>query len=111
MANLLLFVPAGFFATLATRRPVRIALAGIAIPFLIETYQAISGVRVASAADWLHNSTGALIGVVAASVLLPLTRRSRDRARSHREAPRIGALPHRELSLIMAGTAVVTITS
>jgi glycopeptide antibiotics resistance protein len=75
MANLLLFVPAGFFATLATRRPVRVAIAGIAIPFLIETWQAISGVRVASAADWLHNCGGALIGVVAASVLLPLTRR------------------------------------
>jgi glycopeptide antibiotics resistance protein len=75
VANLLLFIPAGFFATLATRHPVRIALAGIAIPFLIETYQTISGVRVGSAADWLHNCGGTLIGVVAACVLLPLTRR------------------------------------
>jgi glycopeptide antibiotics resistance protein len=84
VANLLLFIPAGFFATLATRHPVRIALAGIAIPFLIETYQTISGVRVGSATDWLHNCGGTLIGVVAACVLLPLTRRP------WRETPMIG---------------------
>jgi glycopeptide antibiotics resistance protein len=89
MANLILFVPAGFFATLATRRPLRIALAGIAIPFLIETWQAISGVRVGSAADWLHNCGGTLIGVVAATVFLPLGRRPR------REAPPVGERPDR----------------
>jgi glycopeptide antibiotics resistance protein len=87
LANLLLFVPAGFFATLATRRPLRIALAGIAVPFLIEMWQAISGLRVASAADWLHNCAGALIGVVAATVLLPLIRRPRREAPPAAERP------------------------
>lgn len=76
LANMLLFVPFGLFTTLATRAPVRTALAGVAVPFLIEAWQAVTGARVASAADWLHNSTGALIGVGAALVLLPLAGRS-----------------------------------
>src|SRR3712207_6809738 len=69
VANLLLFVPAGFFLTLASRAPVRVALAGIAGPFLIEGWQAVADAgRVASAGDWLHNSGGAVAGVIAAAV-------------------------------------------
>jgi glycopeptide antibiotics resistance protein len=78
LANLLLFVPAGFFATLASRAPVRVALAAIGVPFLIEAWQAvIDAGRVASAGDWLHNAGGALAGLVAAAVLLPFTRNYR----------------------------------
>ena len=81
LANLALFVPAGFFATLASRAPVRVTLAAIGLPFLIEAWQAvIDAGRVASAGDWLHNTGGAAAGMVAAAVLLPLTRNYRRAA-------------------------------
>jgi glycopeptide antibiotics resistance protein len=81
LANMLLFVPAGFFATLASRAPVRVTLVGIGLPFLIEAWQAaVDAGRVASAGDWLHNAGGALVGMVAAAILLPLTRNYRKAA-------------------------------
>jgi glycopeptide antibiotics resistance protein len=95
VANLLLYVPAGFFATLATRRPVRIALAGVSTPFLIESWQAVSGSRIAAASDWLHNSAGALLGVLVAAVLLPLTRSYRRRAKGRAERYEYAGSPGR----------------
>jgi hypothetical protein len=77
-ANLALFVPAAFFLTLASRAPIRTALLGIAGPFLIEGWQAVADAgRVASAGDWLYNSGGAVAGVLAATLILPFTRRRR----------------------------------
>ncbi|WP_199509887.1 VanZ family protein [Nucisporomicrobium flavum] len=73
-ANLLLFVPLGFFGALATRRAVSTAVAGAALSFGIEGWQAVSGVRDATAADWLYNSGGALIGAAAGLVVLGLIR-------------------------------------
>ncbi|MEV4702868.1 VanZ family protein [Actinoplanes sp. NPDC049316] len=73
-ANLLLFIPFGFFGTLAARRAVTTAVAGAALSFGIEGWQAVSGVRVATAADWLYNSGGALIGAAAGLVVLGLIR-------------------------------------
>ncbi len=97
-ANLMLFVPAAFCATLATRWPVRVALAGMGFPFLIEAWQAVSDAsRVASAQDWLYNSGGALAGVAVALLFLPMTRRpdagTLPRARRLAPAPRPGAGP------------------
>jgi VanZ family protein len=86
VANLLLFIPAGFCATLATRWPVRVAIAGVTLPFLIEAWQALTGARIASAGDWLHNSAGALIGIVLAAALLPLTRRPASRPAGNKAA-------------------------
>ena len=74
MANLLLFVPLGFFGALATRRAVSTAIAAAALSFGIEGWQAVSGVRVATAADWLYNSSGALIGAAAGLVVLAVIR-------------------------------------
>jgi glycopeptide antibiotics resistance protein len=72
LANLLLFIPFGLFGALTVRRPVWVAACGIALSFLIEGSQAVSGSRVASAGDWLHNSAGALTGAVIGGVLLLL---------------------------------------
>ena len=70
LANLLLFIPLGLFGTLATRRAISTAVAGAALSFGVEGWQAVSGVRVATAADWLYNSGGALLGAAAGLALL-----------------------------------------
>ncbi|MFI5496695.1 VanZ family protein [Actinoplanes sp. NPDC051859] len=69
-ANLLLFIPLGFFGALATRRPFWTLLGGAALSFGVEGWQAVSGVRDATAADWLYNSGGTLFGAAAGLVLL-----------------------------------------
>ncbi|PRY25806.1 VanZ family protein [Pseudosporangium ferrugineum] len=70
VANLLLFVPLGVLGALATRRAVWTAVGGGVLSFGIEGWQAVSGVRVASAADWLYNSGGALAGAGIGLVVL-----------------------------------------
>ncbi|WP_433288661.1 VanZ family protein [Micromonospora sp. CA-244673] len=69
-ANLLLFIPLGVFGALATRRPFWTVLGGAALSFGVEGWQAVSGVRDATAADWLYNSSGTLLGAAAGLVLL-----------------------------------------
>jgi VanZ like family len=66
VGNVLMFVPLGFFAVLATRRPVVAAVLGVLAPCAIEFCQVlIGGGRDCAANDWLNNATGALLGVVA----------------------------------------------
>lgn len=77
LANLLLFVPLGLFGTLATRRALSTAVAAAALSFGVEGWQAVSDVRVATAADWLYNSGGALLGAAAGLVLLGVGRLAR----------------------------------
>jgi hypothetical protein len=74
LANLLLFVPAGFFWTLTARRWVAVAVGGLVVPFAIEGWQAVGGGRVASVGDWMHNSAGALLGVAAGAIVLLASR-------------------------------------
>jgi hypothetical protein len=74
-----MFMPVGFFAALASRRPVRIAAIGVVAPFAIEVCQVlIGGGRDCAANDWLNNATGVLFGVAAAVVLwrLPVSERT-----------------------------------
>lgn len=72
VGNVLMFVPLGFFAVLATRRPVVVAAVfGVLAPCAIEFGQVlIGGGRDCAANDWLNNATGALLGVVAGVVAL-----------------------------------------
>jgi hypothetical protein len=66
VGNVLMFMPLGFFAVLASRRPVAAAVFGALAPCVIELGQVlIGGGRDCAANDWLNNATGALLAVVA----------------------------------------------
>jgi hypothetical protein len=70
VGNVLMFMPVGFFAALATRRPAMVAVIGALAPFAIEFGQVlIGGGRDCAANDWLNNAIGALLGVAAAVVV------------------------------------------
>jgi hypothetical protein len=80
VGNVLMFIPVGFFATLASRRPLVVAVVGALAPLMIEFGQVlIGGGRDCAANDWLNNATGVLLGVVTAVMLMWW--RSRTRAR------------------------------
>ncbi|WP_211277771.1 VanZ family protein [Couchioplanes caeruleus] len=70
LANLLLFIPLGVAGALATRHALWTAAAGAALSFGIEGWQAVSGVRVASAADWIYNTGGVFIGAALGLLVL-----------------------------------------
>lgn len=71
VGNVLMFIPLGFLAVLATRRPVVVAAIGALAPAVVEFSQVLIGAgRDCAANDWLNNATGALLGVVAGLVVL-----------------------------------------
>jgi VanZ like family len=71
VGNVLMFVPVGFFATLASRRPLVVAVVGLLTPFAIELGQVlIGGGRDCAANDWLNNAIGMLLGVIVAASLV-----------------------------------------
>lgn len=89
VGNVLMFVPVGFFATLASRRPLAVAAVGVLAPFTLELGQVlIGGGRDCAANDWLNNAIGVLLGVTAAAALvwlfpaLPAAKKSHDEDRS-----------------------------
>ena len=67
-ANIALFVPLAFFATLATRRPLVVALAGSGLSAAIEALQALLPAigRACDTNDWMMNTIGTVIGVLLA---------------------------------------------
>jgi hypothetical protein len=80
VGNVLMFVPICFFAVLATRRPVWIAVLGVVAPVVIEVSQVfVGGGRDCAADDWVNNATGALLGVSAGVLALRLASRFRPR--------------------------------
>lgn len=65
VGNVLMFVPLAFFAVLASRRPVRIAVAGVLLPVGIELTQSVLNLgRECVGYDWVNNGIGALLGAV-----------------------------------------------
>ncbi|SDH71821.1 VanZ family protein [Agrococcus jejuensis] len=76
LANVLLFVPFVLLLAVATRRPVRAALAGSALSFGIEGVQAVVTQigRSCDTSDWIANTTGAAIGATLAAVGLGFAR-------------------------------------
>lgn len=72
--NLLLFVPYGLFATLATRRPLFAAATGALFTLVIETAQTTVPFvsRLCDTDDLVTNTLGACGGAVAGAVLLRL---------------------------------------
>jgi len=67
LANIALFLPLGLLGTLLWRRPAAVLAGCVALTFSIEAWQSVVG-RVGDAVDVVHNSVGALLGVVLARV-------------------------------------------
>jgi VanZ like family len=68
LLNLLLLVPLGVAATLATRRPLLVCILVIALPGLIELMQTQIAGRVCSGTDYVENVLGGLAGVAVGAV-------------------------------------------
>jgi energy-converting hydrogenase Eha subunit C len=81
-ANVALFVPLGFFATLLLQRPL-VAVAGLALlSVAIEVAQALGGAQDCSSVDLVSNAIGALVGVFVAVVTISGVRRARRPSRT-----------------------------
>jgi VanZ family protein len=78
LANVALFFPPVFFATLATRRPLLVLAAGSGLSAAIEAVQAlVSGIgRACDTNDWLMNTIGSVIGVLLAYGTITLANRA-----------------------------------
>lgn len=78
LANVALLLPAVVFATLATRRPWAVLVAGSALSVGIEAAQALVPAigRACDTNDWAMNTLGVVIGVLVARATLGLADRS-----------------------------------
>jgi glycopeptide antibiotics resistance protein len=63
LANVLLYVPVGVLGCLFLGKWWRTFGAAVALTFIVELMQALSGVRDGSAEDFYHNCLGAAVGV------------------------------------------------
>ncbi len=82
-ANVALFFPPVFFASLATRRPLPMLAAGAALSALIEAIQALVPAigRACDTNDWAMNTAGTAVAVLLAAATIALAdRNSPDRA-------------------------------
>jgi len=77
LANLALFVPPAFAATLLTRRPLLVLGGAVGASAVIETLQALLPAldRACDTNDWAMNTAGAGVGVLLALGTLILSRR------------------------------------
>ena len=73
LMNVLLFMPLAFFAVLATRRPLPVAVAAVGLSVLIELVQSWTERGVCETRDLLNNSVGAVVAVGVAALLRSLT--------------------------------------
>jgi hypothetical protein len=65
VGNILMFVPATFFAVLATRRPALVAAGGVLFSGAIELAQSVMHLgRECVGYDWANNAIGAVLGVL-----------------------------------------------
>jgi len=70
LLNMLLFVPAGVFLTVALRRPVAVLVGLASMSFAIEAIQSLTRLGTADVRDLVANTIGAAVGVVLASVIV-----------------------------------------
>lgn len=85
--NLLMLIPFAFFGTLATRRPISLAVVSALLSAGIELTQAWTGLGVCQKQDFLNNTFGAVVAAVVAWLLLALLGRNRA-ARDRRQVRR-----------------------
>jgi VanZ family protein len=83
--NVLMLVPFAFFGTLATRRPITVAVVSVVLSAGIELTQAWTGLGVCQKQDWLNNSVGAVLAVSAAWLLTVLLDNRGDRRHQHQD--------------------------
>jgi VanZ family protein len=90
LANVALFVPLAFFATLATRRPLSMLAAGAGLSAAIEVVQAVVPAigRACDASDWMMNTVGTVVGVLLACATIALASR-----RAVKDGDRSAAFP------------------
>jgi hypothetical protein len=82
--NFVMLVPFAFFGTLATRRPITVAVVSAVISGGIELTQAWTGLGVCQSQDFLNNTIGAVIAALAAWLLtLALRDRRPDSRQDH----------------------------
>lgn len=74
--NVALFVPFAIFGTLATRRPVIIAIVTTLVSAFVEFVQATTGGGECQVRDIAHNTLGGLLGVLLAMAVLRLRARN-----------------------------------
>jgi hypothetical protein len=72
--NLAMLMPFAFFGTMATRRPVIIAMSCLLISGAVEYVQGATGGGTCQARDLVHNTAGGTLGVLLAAVALLLLR-------------------------------------
>jgi glycopeptide antibiotics resistance protein len=79
LANVTLFFPPVYFATLATRRPLLMLAAGTALSAAIEVVQGLmpNTGRSCDTNDWAMNTAGAVAAVLLASATSAFARRTR----------------------------------
>jgi hypothetical protein len=90
LANVALFLPPVFFATLATRRPLATLAAGAGLSVAIEALQALAPAigRACDTNDWLMNTLGAAVGVLLAIGTIAIVNRRGSRGdTAHRHQP------------------------
>jgi hypothetical protein len=77
LANVSLFFPSVFFATLATRRPVLMLVAGMALSAAIEVVQGLFPAigRSCDTNDWAMNTAGIVVAVLLAGATVAFARR------------------------------------
>lgn len=82
LANVALFFPPVFFATLATRRPLPVLAAGAGLSAAIEAVQAVVPAlgRACDTNDWAMNTLGTILAVALAGATIALTDRKSDRS-------------------------------
>jgi hypothetical protein len=77
--NLVLLLPAGFFAAWALRRVWTVVLAAAALSIAVETLQATLDIGACQVGDMARNAAGAFLGAVAGALLARLLVRSGSR--------------------------------
>ena len=73
LLNVLLFMPLAFFAVLATRRALPVAVLAVGLSVLIELVQSLTNRGVCETQDLLNNTVGVVVAAGAAALLVPLT--------------------------------------
>jgi glycopeptide antibiotics resistance protein len=78
LANVALFFPPVFFATLATRKPLLVLTAGTALSATIEVIQGLIPAigRSCDTNDWAMNTAGAAIATLLATTTIAITNRN-----------------------------------
>lgn len=72
--NVAMLMPYAFFATLATRRPVPVAVSALLISASVEYLQGATGIGTCQARDVAHNTLGGVLAVLLALGALALSR-------------------------------------